>query len=100
MAAPPLFMRLVVGGARKDLWMVPIDGTTKPWRLVGRWKMSEDRRFGEEVPSDDELHPKARWPLTATRGNFTRPPGTAMLPGLIVSGVMKLRRIWGGDGRG
>ena len=34
------------------------------------------------------------------QGNFIRPPGTGMLPGLMVSGVMKLVRIGGGDGVG
>ena len=47
--------------------MAPIDATAKPWRLVGWWEKREDRRFGEEVPSDDEFYPKARWPLAATR---------------------------------
>jgi len=54
-------------GARKDLRMAPIDATANHWRIVGWWETSEDRDFGEEVPSDDELHPKARWPLTTTR---------------------------------
>ena len=52
--------------AREDIRMGHVPVLRKPRELVGRWEMREDGGFGEEVPSDDELHPKARWHLAAT----------------------------------
>ena len=67
--------------------MVPMDAANRHWGPVGRWEMREDGGFGEEVSSGHESTMDARWPLAVTPRKETRPPGTGMFLGRLVSGV-------------
>ena len=67
--------------------MVHMNAAIKPWGLVGRQKLREDRSFGEEVSSGDPSTMDNRWPLAVARRKETRPPGTETLLGRLVSGV-------------
>ena len=80
--------------------MVHMDVLEKTWGPFGRWEMREDGGFGEEVSSGDESTMYACWPLTVARQKEARPPGTGVLLGRLVIGVVSWDGLGGAWGRG